>query len=246
MNRPPAPRNPRVEELLMKRALYGLDAAETEELRTLGEEGDTTFDLAAAATDLATIKQEPLPPALAAKIVAAALVGRDGHPVVPLGVVPSSAAPAWKRSRATWAGWLAAAACLLVAIGAWVVAARKPREVVVRVPEPAATVGGSRQRTLRDVRPRGTWSGARRRSADICASRGSRRTTAARRSTSSGSSTKRATLVTPSTGASSTCRRVATSSSPSRRSCTSARRSSSRSPSRSPAVWSCRSASASS
>jgi Anti-sigma-K factor rskA len=125
MNRPPAPRNPRIEELLMKRALYGLDEAEARELRALGGDDDVTFDLAVAAVAAAGIVEEPLPPALAAKVMEAATPKRTI-------VSPSVPRPA----RVAWLGWVAAAACLVLAAGVVVWAAQKPREVIVRVREP--------------------------------------------------------------------------------------------------------------
>ncbi len=65
MKRPETPLDPRAEELLADRALYGLEAAEVAELRALGFEEDTSFDEAAAAIDLATLKLEPMPERIA-------------------------------------------------------------------------------------------------------------------------------------------------------------------------------------
>jgi len=118
-------------ELLADRALQGLDEAEARELERLGAVGDDSFDLAAAAADLATLGEpQPLPEALAARVLADARL-RAGAGVG--GVVPSRR----RRDLGRAAGWVAAAAAAILAIFAW----SRPPEVVeklVRVEVPVA------------------------------------------------------------------------------------------------------------
>jgi hypothetical protein len=133
--------NPRVEELLIERALRPLDERERAELE--GHD-DRSFDAAAAAVVLATTPIEPMPAHLADKILAAApkpdltrtLAGVVASPVLPrdtiVGVELASFAPpkdelAARRApkRRVIVPWLAAAACLIVAAGAVWIAARK-------------------------------------------------------------------------------------------------------------------------
>jgi hypothetical protein len=64
--------NPRVEELLAERAQRSLDDKEHWELQQLGATDDESFDMAAAAVVVATTVIEPMPQALADKILAAA------------------------------------------------------------------------------------------------------------------------------------------------------------------------------
>jgi hypothetical protein len=134
--------NPRVEELLIERALRPLDERERAELEQLSAHDDGSFDAAAAAVVLATTPIEPMPAHLANKILAAApkpdltrtLAGVVASPVLPrdtiVGVEIASFAPpkdelAVRRKRRVIVPWLAAAACLLVAAGAVWIAARK-------------------------------------------------------------------------------------------------------------------------
>jgi anti-sigma-K factor RskA len=126
----------RAQELLLDRAVCGLDPAEAAELAALGVDGDESFDLAAAALDVATVRLEAMPAAVADRILAAA----GARPAVPqtlAGVVPARAidtstrspeppavmalppAVPIRRSRAPMiAAWMAAAACLALAVGA--------------------------------------------------------------------------------------------------------------------------------
>jgi anti-sigma-K factor RskA len=62
---------PRAHDLLADRALHGLDDADARELRALGADTDDSYDLAAAAVDLATIPIEPMPAAVAERVLAA-------------------------------------------------------------------------------------------------------------------------------------------------------------------------------
>lgn len=177
----------RAQELLLDRAIHGLDPAETAELAALGADGDESFDLAAAALDVATVRLEPMPAGVADRILAAAGAAlqaggqaariRDtgAPPAVPqtlAGVVPArvidtslrfaeppaappppwSAAPAEvpgpapapvipirRRSRAPMiAAWMAAAACLALAVGAVLWARGRTAEpAVAAAPSPA-------------------------------------------------------------------------------------------------------------
>jgi hypothetical protein len=64
--------DPRAEELLVERALHGLDDHERRELEQLGVAGDTTFDIAAAAVAQAAVDREEMPAHVTAKILASA------------------------------------------------------------------------------------------------------------------------------------------------------------------------------
>ncbi|MGH7282121.1 MAG: hypothetical protein ACRELY_11395, partial [Polyangiaceae bacterium] len=72
MKRPVRPLSPRAEELLADRATYGTDESIEAELRALAAQDDTTFDEAAAAVDMATIRLEPMPEHVADRVVAQA------------------------------------------------------------------------------------------------------------------------------------------------------------------------------
>jgi len=185
----------RAQELLLDRALYGLAPPEAAELAGLGADGDDSFDLAAAALDVATVRIEPMPAGVADRILAAASVALRSSgppriretgappvasPIVPqtlTGVVPArvidtrpprlvepeppSLAPAAplpsappvpaghgqvvsladrarRRSRAPMiAAWVAAAACLALAVGAVLWArGREPAQVATPAPTP--------------------------------------------------------------------------------------------------------------
>jgi len=127
------PMDPRTEELLVERALRGLDDDEHRELQQRGAEDDDSYDLAAAAILLATTPVEAMPAELANKVLAAAPAG---PPSTLVGVVaPTIGKPApvaslqdqrekQTKRRSSLVPWLAAAACLLVAIGAWLWAGR--------------------------------------------------------------------------------------------------------------------------
>jgi len=124
-------------ELLADRALQGLDEAEVRELERLGAAGDDSFDLAAAAADLAMLGEpQPLPAALAARVLADARLqapARAGAGAGVGGVAPSRR----RRDLGRAAGWVAAAAAAVLAIFAW---SRPPEvvEKVVRVEVPVA------------------------------------------------------------------------------------------------------------
>jgi hypothetical protein len=167
----------RAQELLLDRAMAGLPAAEAAELAALGADADESFDLAAAALDVATVRIEAMPAGVAERILSAAGAGRPPGamaPVVPqtlAGVVPARAIetrppqlvepqPPWqppapqalpplagpaqapvipiRRSRApVIAAWIAAAACLLLAIGAVLWARGREPAAAVAAQSPA-------------------------------------------------------------------------------------------------------------
>ncbi len=106
-------RDPRLDELLAGRALGDLDAEEARELEKLlvalpgGD--DLSFDLTAAALDIATLEKiEPMPAHLAAKLVA-----RDEPRIAEVTQLPKP------RPRPPLLPWLAAAAAILLALFGW-------------------------------------------------------------------------------------------------------------------------------
>jgi hypothetical protein len=154
MTRPRIPLSARAEELLLLRALYGLDVKESAELAELGADADDSFDLAAAAVDLlaADHVEQPMPAGLFERIIEtatspAAVVDR---PLPPISVRPK------RRQFSGQLGFYAAAACLCVAIFALIYARRPvpvpaPRIVYVQPPPaPAETASQARNRLLRD------------------------------------------------------------------------------------------------
>ena len=114
----------RTHALLADRALEGLSEAEARELEQLGGAGDDALDLAAAAVALAELGPlEPMPELLAARVLAGARAEARRR-------------PRWDLGRA---GWLAAAAAVVLAVFAW----SRPPQVVeklvkVEVPAPPA------------------------------------------------------------------------------------------------------------
>ena len=115
----------RAEELLAFRAVEGLAGAEEEELSALLAEmpefDDGGFEIAAAACHLALLgPEEPLPESVRRRLEREAAIfqgkvlpmtGRESAPLQ----VPQAPATA----RRAWGGWLAAAACLLLALVGW-------------------------------------------------------------------------------------------------------------------------------
>lgn len=73
----------RAQELLLQRATEGLDDAEAHELAALGADEDYSFDLAASAVDIATLKVEVMPIGVADKILIAAGVEASRTMVIP-------------------------------------------------------------------------------------------------------------------------------------------------------------------
>jgi hypothetical protein len=144
----PVVSNPRAEELLIDRAVRGLDEREHHELDATGEAHDESYDAAAAAVAIAAARQEQLPAHLAARILADAsenftrtvpgTASLDDFkrtltgvvvPAAPTAQRAPSPAPrveeaaipigrARQRSRSAVIAWSAAAACLLIAGGA--------------------------------------------------------------------------------------------------------------------------------
>jgi len=133
MTRPDDPTTSgRAHDLLADRALYGLDDADARELGAVGADTDDTYDLAAAAIDLATLPIEPMPQALADHILAArvprTLAGWAMPGMVPTPTAPPSARTAARpaRRRHPAVTWFAVAASILVVVGAswWVLRGR--------------------------------------------------------------------------------------------------------------------------
>jgi hypothetical protein len=124
----PLSRDPETDELMADQALFGS-----------AHDQDPTFELAAAAVDLATLRHEPMPEKLRARLEQA--------------IIPSNVVMVRGPARtALWSAWLAAAACAaMAAVGWWsFVTKRVPPVVVERVvpglpspllaaPPPAAT-----------------------------------------------------------------------------------------------------------
>lgn len=145
MKRPALPLTPRAEELLADRATYGTDESIEAELRALGVQDDTTFDEAAAAVDMSTIRLEPMPGHVADRILAQTPrdVSASLRPIpissakeLDFASTPSASVPA----RASALPWLAAAACLAVATGSMIWSfTRKPEVRVVTLPAPSTT-----------------------------------------------------------------------------------------------------------
>jgi hypothetical protein len=139
------PRTARAHDLLADRALFGLDDADARELRDLGADADDSYDLAAAAIDLATLPVEPMPAAVADRIAAArhprTLAGwvMPGTPsaadVEPVPSVPTGAPVvplARPRRRRAALAWLAAAASLVLVVGAWWLLRNRPALTAAR------------------------------------------------------------------------------------------------------------------
>ena len=146
------PREERLIELLCDVALAPLAPAEEAEVHGLlleaGSRGSweqETLERAAAALSVAGSlhPRETMPAQLLARLEQQALeaLGTAGIPLAPSATSPTPAAPPVPIARARrWpvaVAWIAAAACLLLAIGSWL----RPREVVVtkevRVPAPS-------------------------------------------------------------------------------------------------------------
>lgn len=147
----------RAEELLLQRATEGLDEAEAAELAALGADHDLSYDLAAAAIDLATVRHEPMPAGLADKIAiaAGAAAARPSQPSIPTtlaGVAPprpivtppprrvpeATVTPIRPRRAPIVIAYVAAAACIALAAGAVLWARRQPPRIVIPAkPSPA-------------------------------------------------------------------------------------------------------------
>jgi hypothetical protein len=152
------PRRERLAELLADKALTGLDAAEAGELAHLMTQGvgtdDGSFEKAAAAVALAEMTYEAMPARLAARIEEEAMgalpttmhrpkdllrtVPMPDRPLPPSmpaaePMRPSNVVPLQPKKARVFAavGWIAAAACLLLAIGAWTLRGKVPTSVAV-------------------------------------------------------------------------------------------------------------------
>lgn len=125
----------RADELLVDRATVGLADGERDELAALGAEDDDSFDLAAAAIDLATIRPEPVPAALLARLHVAAA----GHLAAPTAVArpaPAEGPPAEVTPIRRARTWIVVSAALAAAACAVIWARSRPPEVqIVEVPE---------------------------------------------------------------------------------------------------------------
>lgn len=142
------------QELLIKRVSEGLSEVEASQLEALGAERDASLDLAMASLDIATLESvEDLPAGVADKILVAAGVGRSPRtsamqqrstPESPIGDELAAARAERRRSRSpAYAAYVAAAASIVLAIGAFRWARGKPSHIIDRVtmratPGPAA------------------------------------------------------------------------------------------------------------
>ncbi len=120
------PLDPRVEGLLFDEALEGLSEADRRELEAaLGEHAAALRQeagLAVAAVDLAHLDPAAeLPAALRDRILAAAELPAARVPAAPGLPAPTPIFAARRPDRLRWAGWLAAAACLLFAVAVLVI-----------------------------------------------------------------------------------------------------------------------------
>lgn len=149
-------------DLLVGRATQGLSEAELQELRQSGADEELSFDLAAAAADLAMIDQvEPMPASCRAKLEHAArtFCASQRPPVVE--VVGSErrdgVAGRIDSERRISMGWVAAAAGILLAVLAWL-----PKLSVSSTgggtPPLAATPAERRAVLLAEATDKGVWS----------------------------------------------------------------------------------------
>lgn len=131
-------RNPRLEELLVERALGGLTAEEQRELRALGGEDDESFDQAAAALMLASMSGpgEPIPTRLAEKLLDAApgASTSTGASRWPSADAPAKvvALPTRGPTPPARFAWVVAAAGVALAVGGWTWALTRSPTVIVR------------------------------------------------------------------------------------------------------------------
>jgi anti-sigma-K factor RskA len=131
---PPHPSTPpeRLFELLADRAVQGLPLHEEAELADLLRQWPSVdpsgLDRAATAANLAFVAPaiEELPAALVECIEAAGRAALAG-PITPARVAHR---PARWRPLVTWSGWMVAAACLVVAVGPWVVERVEPHPAI--------------------------------------------------------------------------------------------------------------------
>jgi hypothetical protein len=148
VKRPSSPSDSRLRELLLERALHGLDEADGAALRELAGNDDETFDAAAAAVVLASAPvPEALPASLAQKILTAIPIqpphvrSVDAALTDPGPRAGRRGAPRAVGSRPVWIG---VAAGLLIASGGWAWGLRQHRNVEsterpVVLPAPSAS-----------------------------------------------------------------------------------------------------------
>lgn len=118
----------RLHELMADRAVGGLPDSESAELLRLlndfPDESDDAYDLTAAAVAIGGISPDaPLPARLRDTVLAAADEHFSTRPAARAEVVPFQppvARPAKPSNWVQWSGWLAAAACLVLAVGLWI------------------------------------------------------------------------------------------------------------------------------
>lgn len=117
----------RLVELLTERAVYGLSDEQDRELRSLtgGEDGwreAEAFELAAAAAHVAMGPAlMPMPSTLRMRLEAAAdeFIAAWAGPAAQSATIAGRLGPAASRPAGAWFSWLAAAACLALAVSAW-------------------------------------------------------------------------------------------------------------------------------
>jgi len=138
-------------DLLVKQVTEGLSPAEQRALDVMDSAVASEYlrqleHAAAAITLAAGTDGEPLPPALAQRLAAQAqahFASAAGDKVVDLGAVRSAASPRESTRAANRGGaygWLAAAACLVLAIFGWVRSPQPAGPVVQAVTPPAVIV----------------------------------------------------------------------------------------------------------
>ena len=142
-------------DLLVSRATQGLNEAESRELQNSGRDDEFSFELAAAAADLAMIDRiESMPASCRAKLDAAArefcVSERAARP---------NAGPVIARiesDRRVSIGWVAAAAGILLAVLAWL--PRLATSSTSGTPPLAATPAERRAVLLAEATDKGVWT----------------------------------------------------------------------------------------
>jgi hypothetical protein len=120
MSAPRQPKDERLDELLMKGATEGLTSGEANEVVVRGGAYDQSYAVAAAALDLATLRIEPMPASLEARLLAQLESVAPGPGSGSARAEPTSNIRALPRRDWTkWAGWLAAAAMVLLFVGSY-------------------------------------------------------------------------------------------------------------------------------
>lgn len=114
----------RIWELMAERATQGLSESEARELTQLcrdhPEIDPLALEAAAAAVSLAMLKPEPIPAAVKRQLDEAAQNWSAGRTPAPRAEeAPAPIAMIGRKKGVMWAGWLAAAACLALAMLGW-------------------------------------------------------------------------------------------------------------------------------